>query len=110
MFTEEELLFIDFWKKKRDPESRLSNQLLKGLPIGLLFALPVFLILFTARFWFKRADMVANSLLNPIILIISVVLIASFVAVFHKRVQWEKKEQYYQELLHRQEEEVTGKG
>jgi membrane protein YdbS with pleckstrin-like domain len=71
---------------------------LTGLPIGLLFALPIIFILFTGRYWFKRADMVANAELNPVLLVSAVLIIATFVAVLYKRHQWEMKEQQYKEL------------
>lgn len=108
MVTEEELRFLEYWKNRREKESLLRYQLLKGLPIGLLFALPVILILFTGRLWYKRADMVANSVLSPAILLTAVFLIATFVAVFHKRVQWERREQLYQELLRRKDQDSPG--
>lgn len=98
MLNEQEQSFIDHWKIKREREGRILYQWLAGLPVGLLFAVPVFLILFSGRFWYKRADMVANSQLSPLVLIIAVVLIASFVAVVHKRHQWEMKEQQYKQL------------
>ena len=107
MVTQEELRFLDYWKNRREKESLLRYQLLKGLPIGLLFALPVIGIVLTARLWYKRADMVAISSLSPFILLIAIVCITTFVAVFYKRVQWEKREQQYQELLRRHKQENT---
>ena len=74
------------------------RQLLAGIPMGFLFSLPVFLILYSGRFWYKRADMVANTRLNPLILIIAIFLITVFIAVFYKRQQWDRKEQQYLEL------------
>jgi membrane protein DedA with SNARE-associated domain len=75
---------------------------MRGLPVGLLFSLPIILLLYTGRFWFKRADMVANSQLNVGVLIVAIILIAVFVSVVYKRHQWEMKEQQYQELKARE--------
>ena len=108
MVTDDELRFLQYWKNRREKESMFSYQLFKGLPVGLLFALPVVLILFTSRLWYKRADMLANSALSPAILLIAVFSIATFVAIFYKRVQWEKKEQQYQELLRKKESDDPG--
>ena len=83
------------------------KQLLVGLPVGALFGVPIILMLISGRFWYKRADMEANSYLNPFVLIIAVVIIIVFVAVFYKRHQWDMKEQQYLEIKARQENEET---
>jgi hypothetical protein len=98
MLSEKEKLFVEYWKANRLKEKRLIYQLLSGLPIGFLFSLPIILLLFTGRLWYKRADMVARSQLNPFVLIIAVFLIAVFVAVLYRRHQWDMKEQQYKEL------------
>ena len=83
-------------------EKSLVYQVLTGLPIGLLFGIPIILVLFSGRFWYKRADMVANSESSTIILMIAILLIALFVAVIYKRHQWEMKEQQYLEIKARE--------
>ena len=83
-------------------EKSLLYQVLTGLPIGLLFGIPIILVLFSGRFWYKRADMVANSESSTIILMIAILLIALFVAVIYKRHQWEMKEQQYLEIKARE--------
>ena len=102
MTSEQEKEFIQYWESVRDHQGKLSTQFFSGIPIGLLFAVPVFIILVTARFWFKRADMVANAKLDTFVFGIAVFLITVFVAVFYKRFQWEQKEQQYQEFKVRQ--------
>jgi membrane protein YdbS with pleckstrin-like domain len=98
MLDQKEKLFVEYWELNREKEKSLLYQVLTGLPIGLLFALPIIFILFTGRYWFKRADMVANAELNPVLLVSAVLIIATFVAVLYKRHQWEMKEQQYKEL------------
>ena len=98
MLDQKEKLFVEYWELNRMKEKNIFYQLLTGLPIGLLFALPIIFILFTARYWFKRADMVANAELNPVILVAAVLMIATFIAVLYKRHQWDMKEQQYKEL------------
>jgi hypothetical protein len=98
MLDRKEKLFVEYWETNREREKNILYQLLTGLPIGLLFALPIMFILFTGRYWFKRADMVANSELNPVLLVSAVLIIATFVAVLYKRHQWDMKEQQYKEL------------
>jgi membrane protein YdbS with pleckstrin-like domain len=98
MLDKREQSFVDYWSVHRDKEAGLGYQLLTGLPIGLLFALPVIFILFSGRYWYKRADMVANSELSLTVLVIAVLAIAVFVAFIYKRHQWDMKEQQYLEL------------
>jgi len=97
----QEIAFMTYWEQNRNKEKKVLNQLLVGLPLGILFGLPVLLNLFLG--WYKRAGMVANTQLNPVIIITAIVLIIVFVAIFSRRHKWEMKEQYYQELKHRRQ-------
>ena len=103
MNSEQERLYIEYWEANREREGRLSTQLLFGIPVGILFSVPVLLILISAKLWYKRADMAASSGLSPMLLITAVVLIAGFVAVIYKRHQWDMKEQQYLEFKARAE-------
>ena len=99
--TDREIAFINYWEQNRLKEKKVLNQLLVGLPLGILFGLPVLLNLFLG--WYKRAEMVANTQLNPIVLITAIVLIIVFIAIFSRKHKWEMKEQYYKELKFRQQ-------
>lgn len=98
MLDPKEKMFIEYWELNREKESAFFYQLLTGIPIGLLFALPIVFLLFSSRYWFKRADMVANSELSIPVLIACVLIIAVFVGVIYKRHRWEMREQQYKEL------------
>ena len=98
--TEKELAFLTYWENHRLKEKKILNQLLVGLPLGVLFGMPI-LINFLLG-WYKRAAMVANTQLNPIVLITAIVLIIVFIAIFSRRHKWEMKEQYYRELKARE--------
>ncbi len=98
--TEKELEFMTYWEQHRLKEKKVLNQLLVGLPLGVLFGLPILINLFLG--WYKRADMEAHTQLNPVILITAIVLIIVFVAIFSRRHKWEMKEQYYLELKARE--------
>ncbi len=73
---------MDYWENRRDIEKRFIVQLMTGLPVGLLFALPIMFILLTSKYWFKRADMVANSQMSVSVLVIAVLFIACFAFSF----------------------------
>lgn len=105
MLTESEKRFLKYWEENRLREKKLNKQLLLGLPIGLLFAIPVLILLFSGKFWYQRASMEANSQGSPVVLIIAIICIAVFVAVFYKRHQWDMREQQYLELKAKEHEE-----
>lgn len=105
MLNEQERMFVKYWEANRLREKRLMNQLLIGLPVGTLFGVPIVIMLITGKFWYKRADMEAASHLNPVVLIVAVVMIIVFIAIFYKRHQWEMKEQQYLEFKARQQGE-----
>jgi hypothetical protein len=107
MLTESERRFLEYWEAHRLREKKINKQLLLGLPIGLLFAIPVLILLFSGKFWYQRASMVANSQSSPVILMIAVICIAVFVGVFYKRHQWEMREQQYLELKAKKQEEES---
>ena len=89
--------YIEYWEKNRLREKKFLNQLLIGLPLGILFAAPVLLNLFSR--WYKRADMQANAQMNPVVLLIAMLLIIVFIAIFSRKHTWEMKEQQYREFI-----------
>lgn len=106
MYSEDEKRFMEWWEQNRLKEKRTFKQWLMGIPLGLIFAIPIAINFFSG--WFKRADMVLNSQIsnhefNPLVLIIALLLIISFIAIFSKKYQWEMKEQRYLELKARSE-------
>ena len=106
MLSEEEKNFLVYWEEHRSSEKKTMKQWLVGLPVGMLFGIPIFINFFSG--WYKRAAMDLNSRLtsdrfNPLVLIIAVVLIISFMAIFSKRHRWEMNEQRYKELKARQD-------
>ena len=101
MLSEEEKKFVVYWEQHRLSKKKVIRQWLVGLPVGILFGVPIFINFFSG--WYKRADMILNSRmsnnqLDPLILIIAVLLIISFVAIFSRRHNWEMYEQRYKEL------------
>ncbi|WP_336514088.1 hypothetical protein [Pollutibacter soli] len=98
MLTEEEKKFIAYWEENRDKQKRLSYQLMIGLPLGLIFALPIMINFFAGRLWYKRADAIANTQMSPTVLIVAVAAIAVFIGIFYRKLKWEKNEQFYKEL------------
>jgi hypothetical protein len=95
MLTKDELLFLDYWEKNRDKEKQLLRQLAGGLPMGLIFSLPVLLAVIFHD-WYKNMIYISDSQL--IVIIIGVMFIAVFFSIFRGRFKWEHNEQLYKEL------------
>lgn len=103
MLTEKEKAFIDYWEKNRGRQKKFFYQLAVGLPFGLLIG--VIIITNFSAGWYKRADMIANSSFNPVVLYVAAAVIAVFFAVFSKKFQWDQSEQRYRELKAKEEKE-----
>ena len=106
MLSEEEKKFVAFWEQHRVSRKKVLKQWLLGLPLGLLFGVPIFINFFSG--WYKRADMIVNSRLSnnqldPLVLLIAAVIITSFVAIYSRRHKWEMNEQRYKELKMKEE-------
>ncbi|MBS1600126.1 MAG: hypothetical protein JST75_18005 [Bacteroidetes bacterium] len=107
MLTDEEKKFIDYWEKNRDKQKKTFRQLLFGIPIGLIFALPI--LLNFASGWYKRAGMMINTTdFNPVVLLVAIFLIIGFIAIFSKRHKWEQNDQFYKELKARESADSPG--
>ncbi len=97
MLTPKEEEFLIWWKANRDKQKKFMYQLLVGLPFGLILGVLIIANFFSG--WYKRAEMIANSSFNPMVLYLAALLIAVFFAVFSKKFQWDQQEQRYKELL-----------
>lgn len=99
MLSEKEKKFIDYWEVKRQ-ENKLNpffffSGFAGGLAIGLLVIIAI------GIGWYKRANMDANAMLNPVVLIIAIIAIAIFIAFFYNSFKYEQNEQLYTELKNR---------
>ncbi|MEO6455968.1 MAG: hypothetical protein ABIN97_17940 [Ginsengibacter sp.] len=100
MITEQEKLFIDYWNKNRNKQKRSFYQLLIGLPLGLVFALPVLLSVIFHN-WYKRMVFISGSQFS--VILGAVLGIAVFYALFRMKFNWEQNEQLYKELKYKEE-------
>ena len=99
MVTDQEKLFIKYWEDNRDKQKKVFFQLLIGLPIGLVFAFPVILsVIF--HDWYKQMTFISDSQIT--VILITVLGIAVFFALFRMKFKWEENEQRYKELKFKQ--------
>lgn len=96
MLTKEEKDFLTYWESNRGRRKKVFRQWLVGIPAGLAVAIPILLNYITG--WDKRAAMVAGASFNPLVLLVALVLIISFTAIFYKQHQWDQYEQRYREI------------
>ena len=101
MLTQEEKDFIDYWERNRDRQKKMIWQFLVGIPVGLLIAVPIAINFISG--WNKRAAMLANS--GGLTLLLALVLIVVFTAVFSQRHKWDQLDQRYRELIARRSED-----
>ena len=104
MLSEREKEFIVFWEANRLRRKKVVRQLLVGIPIGLAFVIPIAINFFSG--WYKRAKMEANSPdFNPVVLLVALLGIVGFTAIFWQRHKWDQYEQHYRELIGRRDRE-----
>jgi uncharacterized membrane protein YdjX (TVP38/TMEM64 family) len=96
MLTEEEKKFIAWWEANRHKEKQVFRQWLIGLPVGMLFGIAIAVNFLSG--WNKQAAYASNRGFNPIVLIVAVLIIITFVAIFSKKHKWEMNEQQYKEF------------
>ncbi|HJU46182.1 MAG TPA: hypothetical protein VJ647_05315 [Chitinophagaceae bacterium] len=96
MLTEEEKKFLAWWEANREKEKKVFRQWLIGLPIGMLFGIAI-AVNFSSG-WNKQAAYTAGNSFNPLVLIIAILIITTFVAIFSKKHKWEMNEQLYKEF------------
>jgi uncharacterized membrane protein len=108
MLSEQEKEFVRYWERNRLKQKKVFRLFLVGIPAGLSFAIPITISVISG--WHKRAMMEANNPqdFNPLILIIALLLIVIFVAIFSKYHQWEMREQRYRELIAKQSADQKG--
>ncbi len=102
MLSKDEKFFIDYWEKNRDKKKRFLTQFASGLPLGLVFALPV-LVAVIFHGWYK--NMIYISLSQLIVIIIGVIGVAVFFTIFQMKFKWENNEQLYKELKFKQKKD-----
>ena len=109
MFSQKEIDFMKHWETVREKESHFLSKLGRGLPVAMLFGLPIILSLVAVYFlspeWYTKVSQAASGVLGT--LIVAVCMIILFFSYFRMHFKWEMNEQLYQELKSRQQEPAT---
>ena len=108
MLTPQEEAFIRYWEENRSRHKKIFRQFLVGIPVGLAFVIPILINIMSG--WDNKVDKLYDepghqtgspygdkSLL--MVLMVAMLLIIGFTAIFHRRYKWDQYEQRYRELL-----------
>lgn len=104
MLTEADKRFMKQWEQDRKGLSTVGGKILRGLPMAMLFSLPVigFILLVYVFFpeWYTKVSNISPG--TGITIMIAVLLSALFFAYFRMQYKWEVNEQHYSELKKRE--------
>ena len=100
MITEKDKAFLRYWEQNRDFENTFKRKLSGGLPMAILFGLPIILLIVVIRIflpdWYMKISSTSSGMFfTAVIAMIGVVL---FYAYFRMQYKWEMNEQLYHEL------------
>jgi hypothetical protein len=104
MITDKEKEFLRYWEKSRENENTFFSKLGRGLPMAILFGLPIILLVLVVRLffpdWYMKISQISPGMfITAIIAVIAVVLFYSF---FRMQYKWEMNEQLYKELKNKE--------
>jgi hypothetical protein len=124
MLTQKELAFLKRWEAVRLYESTFNHKLMAGLPMALLFAMPMVIFFFVVKVffpsWFEIATHRNKNVYVPnltehhlevstgtiVAMCVGTILVAVFFSYFRMHYKWEKNEQLYLELKAAQKKEA----
>lgn len=95
MLSAEEKDFIQYWEKNRENERHFFKQMGYGLPMGLIFGLPILLAV-VFHDWYKNMIPISKTQIG--LISFAVVAISLFFAYFRMNFRWDRNEQLYKEL------------
>ena len=103
MLSEKEHEFLEYWEQNREAQGELMSKLLRGLPMAILFGLPILLsvlavYLFSPEWYTKISKTTAGTFDVVIVAVLISIFFFSFVRMHFK---WEMNEQAYHEIKHK---------
>ncbi len=88
----------------REKESHFISKLLRGLPVAVIFGLPILFSIMAVYYfspeWYTKISQAASGVIGT--LIVAVTLTILFFSYFRMHFKWEMNEQLYKELKSRQ--------
>jgi len=104
MLSEKEEQFLIYWERNKEMQSTFLSKLSSGLPMALLFGLPILLsVVIVYLFfpeWYTKISNTGPGTFKIIVLAVFVAML--FFSYFRMQFKWEMNEQAYQELKNKQ--------
>lgn len=109
MFSQKEIDFMQHWEAVREKESHFMSKLSRGLPMAMLFGLPIILSLVAVYYlspeWYTKVSQAAAGVFGTLILAVFIIIL--FFSYFRMHFKWEMNEQLYMELKSREQKNVV---
>lgn len=110
MLSEKEVRFMRYWEQSRERESSFVSKITRGLPMAILFSLPIILSVIVVKIflpdWYTKISGTSPGMF--ITAIFAMIIIAFFYSFFRMHYKWEMNEQLYQELKAKQKKNEAG--
>ena len=104
MLSDKELGFLQYWETNREEEARFISKVVRGLPMALMFGLPIILFIITVYLffpiWYSKISGTTQG--SFIVIVVAVLIAVFFFSYFRMHFKWEMNEQLYLELKQRQ--------
>jgi uncharacterized membrane protein len=100
MLADKEQQFLAYWEQNRIPFSSFGSKMLRGLPMAIMFGLPILLSVMVVYFFFPEWYMKISATTSGTfgVVVIAVCIAILFFSYFRMHFKWEMNEQAYLEL------------
>ncbi len=100
MITEKESRFLQYWEQNRENEKTFVSKLTRGLPMAIIFALPIILSVIVVKLFFPDWNSKMSEISPGLVVtaFVATVLVVLFYSFFRMQYKWEMNEQLYQEI------------
>ncbi len=97
--------FFEYWKNNREVLSTTGSKVMRGLPVAILFVLPILASLLAVYFfspeWYTKVAPKHAGTFTTIF--IALFICALFMSYFRMHLKWEENEEAYQQMKSRKE-------
>jgi hypothetical protein len=100
MLSEKDKQFMRYWEKERLNQNTVASKILRGLPVALIFCLPILLFILAVYLffpeWYTRISQTSQG--TFVVIVVAVFICIIFFSYFRMHYKWEMNEQLYEEL------------
>ena len=109
MITEKDKAFLRYWEQNRDFENTFKRKLSGGLPMAILFGLPIILLIVVIRIflpdWYMKISSTSSGMFFTAV--VAMIVVVLFYAYFRMQYKWEMNEQLYKEIKSKQNKSLN---